>query len=426
MKLLKEKKYIHIFLAIVVAVAVFVGGYAFGSMPTGDFQQVDEKLWRLGDLIGKGNSQSDLAGDVNFQEFWNVWKYVQENYVNSDVTDKQLFYGALSGLVSALEDPYSLFLRPDLYQKFEQELSGSFEGIGAEIGIRQDQLQIVAPLPGTPADRAGLLAGDFILAIDGQATLGLSVDEAVSKIRGEKGTQVVLTIARVKEDPKDVSITRDTIEIDSVRFVKENGDEILQNNDEGILIENKYAYIQLLYFNENTLTDWNETINALLKKNPEGIILDLRGNPGGFLVTAIEIAGEWVNGDIVVREKMRNGEEVTHKANRTARLQNIPTVVLVDEGSASGAEILAGAIQDYKLGTLVGEKTFGKGSVQDLRSFSDGSAVKLTIAEWLTPNGRNINKEGIMPDIEVERTIEDFNAGSDPQLDKALEIIKAQ
>ncbi|OGY47682.1 MAG: hypothetical protein A2840_00145 [Candidatus Buchananbacteria bacterium RIFCSPHIGHO2_01_FULL_47_11b] len=403
---------------ISAVVIIFILGVSFGR------QYESAVRTQGGEVTNKDALPEYLTKDINFDLFWQVWQYVQDKYVESDIPETQLFYGALRGLVASLEDPYSVFLEPELSKEFEQELSGNFEGIGAEIGIKNDQLTLIAPLPNTPADQAGLQAGDKILAIDGEGTAGIALDYAVRQIRGQKGSQVILTILREGSDEsRDVPIIRDTIEIDSVRFIRKDP-QGQQPEAENFLIDGDIAYIELLYFNENTLADWNKTVQKVLEANPRGIIFDLRNNPGGFLSTAIEIAGEWVNGKTVVLERLQSGAQVEHSAARRARFDSIPTVVLVNGGSASGSEIVAGALQDYGAATIVGETTFGKGSVQDLREFIDGSSVKLTIAEWLTPNGRTINKEGITPDIEVELTEENYSNGVDPQLEKAIELLK--
>lgn len=407
---------------IVLMVSFFVGGFYLGHSNLVNFpKKTTPGVVKNADAI-----PDYLTKDVDFKEFWDIWQYVKSNYVKSDVADTKLFYGAISGMVSSLDDPYSVFFDPQISSKFEEELSGSFEGIGAEIGIRDNHLTVIAPLPGTPADKAGIKAGDFILSIDGKDTSGIALDYAVSIIRGKKGTPVKLSVYTEGDDaPRDVEIVRDKIEIDSVKFSQKLSSVNSEDKKNFEVKDGDIAYVQLLYFNENTLADWNKTIEQVVKMKPKGIILDLRNNPGGYLTTAIEIAGDWVNGRDVVMEQSRSGERTASHANHVARLANIPTVVLVNGGSASGSEIVAGALQDYKMATLVGEKTFGKGSVQDLKNFPDGSSVKLTIAEWLTPLGRNINKEGIAPDVEIKLTKEDVEADRDPQLDKALEILKS-
>ncbi len=425
-KIKPSSKMTIVFFSFIFATLIFIAGFftAELSLIYGSAGRSAGK----GEVVNISKETPDfLSRDVDFNQFWQVWKHVKENYVDSDIPDTKLFYGALAGIVASLGDPYSVFLDPEVAKKFQEEISGSFEGIGAEIGIKDGRLTIVSPLPQTPAEKAGLMPGDRILAIDDYDTTGIAIDLAVSKIRGPKGTEVILTIlSEGQSEPKEISITRDKIQIDSVIFEKKDYNGKSEDEEGFVVKEGNIAYIQLRYFNENTLVEWNKIVQNIIKAGPKGIILDLRNNPGGFLATAIEIAGEWANGRPVVLEKLRNGESVSHKATRQARFEEIPTVVLVNGGSASGAEIVAGALQDYGLATLVGQKTFGKGSVQDLKKLKDGSSVKLTIAEWFTPLGRNINKEGIEPDVEVERTREDFDKDIDPQLDKAIEILKNQ
>ncbi|MBI3291014.1 S41 family peptidase [Candidatus Falkowbacteria bacterium] len=415
------KKFLTGYSLLTILALIFIIGFSVGQV-----SWINSGYYQKGQLKNTDEIPDYLAKDVDFRQFWDIWKYVKNNYVNADISDSQLFYGALSGVVRSLEDPYSVFLNPEISNKFEQELSGSFEGIGAEIGLKEGRLTVIAPLPGTPAERAGLRSGDLIVTIDDFDTRGIALDYAVSIIRGEKGTEVILNIYSEGDDePRDVSIIRDKIEIDSVKFSRTDSDTRTGDERSFSLAEGDIAYIELLYFNENTLGDWNKTVQDILAADPKGIVFDLRNNPGGFLSTAIEIAGEWINGKDVVLEQLRDGTRIAHNSGRSSRFEGIPTVVLVNGGSASGSEIVAGALQDYGVAAIVGEQTFGKGSVQDLKKFRDGSSVKLTIAEWLTPLGRNINKEGITPDIEVELTREDYDNDHDPQLDKALEILRA-
>ena len=347
---------------------------------------------------------------VDFELFWETWDYLKEHTVHDDLTDRQLFYGALGGLVESLDDPYSAFLEPTTSAQFRQDLSGSFEGIGAEIGIRKDRLTIIAPLPGNPAEKAGLKAGDTVLAIDGVSTAPLSLEESVRRIRGPRGTSVSLTVLHNGDDePREVTITRATIAIVSVSWQ---------------LLDSRIAHLQLKAFNEDTLKRFREAAYQIVQANPRGIILDLRNNPGGFLVTAIEVTSYWTGADRpVVYERQRRQEPEGHKpTNRQALFESIPTVVLINKGSASGSEIVAGALQDFQLATLVGEASFGKGSVQDLHELQDGSAVKLTVAKWLTPDGREIEGKGITPDVAVAPG-ESEDAAVDPQLDKAIELL---
>lgn len=361
-----------------------------------------------GRVLSQGEIPRYLAQDVDFDLFWTAWDLVKDKYYEQPVSETSLFYGAMHGLLGALEDPHTVFFNPEETEEFNQELEGSFEGIGAEIGIKDDQLQIVAPLADSPAETAGVLPGDKIYFIDGVETTNMTVEEAVMRIRGDKGTTVVLTVSRDGlAELQDISIVRDEIVIDSVSY---------EIRSDGI------AVIEIFFFNEDTVGLFNGAVKEILTQDVEGVILDLRSNPGGLLTAAVEVASEWVGSEVVVIQDVR-GEQNGLVGLDPAWLAGLPTVVLVNQGSASGSEIVAGALQDYDLATLVGMTTFGKGSVQDYQELPDGSAIKITVAEWLTPNGRSINEQGIEPDIEIDYTIEDYYAGADPQLAKAVEVI---
>lgn len=361
-----------------------------------------------GVVTGQGDIPDYLSEDVDFEQFWDIWNLLKESYYRQPVSDKNLYYGSLKGLVSGMGDPYSVYFDPEEAAQFAADLEGSFEGIGAEIGIKEEKLQIVSPLKGSAAERAGLLPGDWIVMIDQVETFGMTVEEAVSRIRGEGGTQVVLTISRVgTEGVFDVTITREKIVIDSVKW---------SIDDQNIMT------VSISTFNHDTTSLFNEAVQEALTANVEGIILDVRGNPGGLLTTAIEIASAWVGYDTVVIERIQN-ESNSYKGVMAPRLQDIPTVVLVNGGSASASEIVAGALQDYEYATLVGTQTFGKGSVQDYRELEDGSAVKITTAEWYTPKGRTIHEVGIKPNYEILFTAEEYQAGIDPQHDVALQVL---
>ena len=351
-----------------------------------------------------------LTADVDFNLFWNVWDLLKDEYVNKDkLTDKQLFYGALKGLVDSVGDPYTVFMEPKLAKEFAGDLAGTFEGIGAEIGKKNDIIMIIAPLADMPAEQAGLKSGDKIYAVDGQTTAGLTVDEAVSKIRGPKGTVVTLTIFRQGfAKAEDFKITRQVILVKSVRT---------QRRDDGLLV------IAITNFNDDTADLFKKAVVQAVLENPRGIILDLRNNPGGYLETAIDVASEWIDQGVIVTERFSPEKKNEYLNRGRARLKDFPTAVLVNQGSASASEIVAGALKDYGKATIVGMKTFGKGSVQTLENLRDNSSVKITVAEWLTPKGNNINEQGIAPDIEVDLTTDDYNNNKDPQLDKAVEIL---
>ncbi len=360
--------------------------------------------------IGQLPPSSVDAKDVDFSLFWEVWALMKEKYYDQSISDKDLFYGALAGLAQAPKDPYTTFFPPKEAEEFQTSLSGKFSGIGAEIGMKNEQLQIVAPLPETPAEKAGLRPGDWIVKIDGTETTGMTVDKAVHLIRGPKGTKVTLNIFRPegKKPPFDVEIIRDTIQIFSVKSK---------------MLPEQVAYIEVSSFAEDTTSGFQKALRQLIPQKPKGIILDLRNNPGGFLQTSVEMAGSWVGDQVVVKER-RQGKIVEQLMGEgDGRLSTIPTVVLVNEASASAAEIVAGALQDYGKATVVGMKTFGKGSVQDYQGLPDGAGIKITIAEWVTPKERTINKEGLTPDIVVDRTLEDYEAKRDPQLERAIGIL---
>ncbi|MFW0837802.1 MAG: S41 family peptidase [Candidatus Komeilibacteria bacterium] len=394
-----------------VVIVLILVSFGFGWL-VGNGSAIANSSDKIGTVYNQDKIPSYLSKDVNFNLFWQIWDLVKNKYVYRDkINDIDLFYGAMAGSVAALGDPYSVFFNPEVAGKFTKELSGKFEGIGAEIGIKNNTLTIIAPLPDTPADKAGVRAGDKILAIDGLDTTGMSTDQAVNLIRGEKDTPVVLTILHKEElKTQDIQIIRDTINIISVQW---------EMKDDNI------AYIRVTHFNEDTGKRFKQAVNELLQQNAQRIILDLRNNPGGFLDVAIELGGYWVDHQVMVKEVFyntsRNQDYVT---SGMPLLADIPTIVLVNGGSASASEILAGALQDYGLATLLGETTFGKGSVQELEQLSDGSAVKITVAEWHTPKDRVINNVGIEPDKVVEFNEEDYNNDIDNQLDAALQAIK--
>lgn len=421
------KKIFLVFLFLSLAVGSFFSG-AYSSQKNEVIKRIAAKeVVYLGEVTGKYGSADErfLTQDTDFKLFWQVWDELKTNYVDKDkLNEKDMFYGALRGLVASTGDPYTVFMDPKLSREFEEDMAGTFEGIGAEIGIRNDVLTIVAPLDGTPAKKAGLAPGDKIYAIDTETTSGMSVDEAVNKIRGPKGTNVTLTIFKEGDTAaKDVVITRDTIVVKSVKtetFTTAGTKETPQdeaNKDSGIFV------FKVNNFNNDTLNLFNKAVQEALIKNPKGIVLDLRNNPGGYLDTAIEMSSEWVDEGIIVTEKFSEDKKNEYLPRGRARLKDYPTVVLVNGGSASASEIMAGALRDHEKATLVGEQTFGKGSVQTLKDFGDGSSIKVTVAKWLTPNGDSINELGIKPDVEVKMTKEDYEAEKDPQMDKALEVL---
>ncbi len=331
---------------------------------------------------------------------------IQTEYAHQPVTNETLFYGAMSGLVRSLGDPYSTFFTPADAQSFQNDLNLSVDGIGAEVGAKDGQLVIIAPLPQSPAEKAGLKPGDAIVQIDGQDTTNLNVDQAVQKIRGKAGTVVKLLIGR-NGKTQDISVTRDHVVVPSVT---------------SRTVGDKLQLVTIVSFNDDTVPALNTIIQNILLNKPKGIILDLRNNPGGLLDSAVSVAGEFLGKTVIVRERDAQGKENVDSASHDARIPSTPVVVLVNGGSASAAEILAGALQDAKRATIVGQKTFGKGSVQTLEKLPDGSELKLTIAAWFTPKGRTIDKVGITPDVVVADPTEAGDA-KDDQLQRAMQIL---
>ena len=389
-------------------VAVFAVA-AFGSFYLGYINGVNQPK----EIIVRGiTNVGDEDVTADFGIFWQALNKIKSEHVDGEkVADKDLIYGAIGGMVNALDDPNTVFFPPEDGKKFEEDVSGSFGGIGAEIGIRDDQLIIVAPLKDSPAEKAGLRAKDKILAVDKKPSSGLSVNDGVKTIRGEIGTDVTLTILRNGwEKPRDFVITRQEIKVPTLDWdLKGDG----------------YMHFKLYSFNENAPYLFYRAAAETLFANAKGIVLDLRNDPGGFLEVAVNLAGWYLDrGDIVTIEKFRSGDERVFRANGNGALKNIPTVILVNGGSASASEIMAGALRDHLGVKLIGEKTFGKGSVQELFRLKDDSSLKVTVANWVTPNGTVIDKKGLDPDIEVKFTEKDAELGRDPQLDKAIEVLR--
>lgn len=412
----KKVKIIWSSLIVVLIIALsFGGGFYFGQKKHSNTlsRLLSRPLAYSESLTGGNTKGASLSGDVDFDLYWEVWQNLKVNFVDKNkIKDKEMFYGSLQGLAASLGDPYTLFMDPEKFKEFNDDLAGTFEGIGAEVGMRNEMVTIIAPLEGLPAAKAGLRAGDKVLAIDGKTALGLSVDEAVKKIRGPKGTKVTLTILRGKSDKsQDIVITRDVIVVKSVKT---------EMRKDGIYV------IKISNFNNDTEGLFEAAVQDVLIKNPKGIILDLRNNPGGYLETSIKIASEWIKEGVVVAEQFNNNRRNESFADGNARLANFPTVVLVNGGSASASEIVAGALRDYKKATIIGENTFGKGSVQTLKDLSDGSALKVTIAKWLTPAGDAIDEKGIKPDIEIKASQENLDKNVDVQMDKALQVLKVK
>lgn len=358
------------------------------------------------------NRDTPEAKNLDFSLFWRVWDAVAAKAYKQPVDQEKMFYGAIKGLVSSLDDPYSSFLDPDETREFNKELAGTLEGIGIEIGLKKQRLTVIAPIEGTPAETAGLRAGDWILKINDESTVDMPLDTAVQKIRGPKGTSVKLTISHGgTAEPAEIDVARDKITVKSVKYK---------------MLDNGIAYVELSQFGDDTVTEFDKAVREMLAQNAQGLILDLRNNPGGLLDDSIKIGGEFVEQEVIVKERDADGSVLDLKSEGPARLKDLPVIVLVNEGSASASEILAGALRDHRQIPLIGTKTFGKGSVQDLDNLPQETSLRLTVAHWLTPNGSEIDEKGLEPDIKVELSDEDYDNDRDPQLDKATKVIQQQ
>ncbi len=408
-----SKKKIFIAVALINIVLAFVLGFFAGTTHNIQKQLTDSsgnvEITKVLDLYSKTRSS-----EVKFDQFWQVWDMVKKSYVHQPVDETKLFYGAIQGMVAGLEDPYTVYFPPKKAEEFAGDLSGKFEGIGAEIGKKDNLLTIIAPLPGSPAEKAGVRPGDKIYAIDKKDATTLEVEEAVKMIRGEHGTEVTLTLSHEgPEKMQDIVIKRDKIVVPTV---------VWEKKDKGV------AYLRVSIFNQETMEQFRKSVAEILAIHPTGLILDMRSNPGGYLDTSVAVASEWIKEGVIVRERFNDKTVKEYTSIGNHRFLGIPTVVLVDEGTASGSEIVAGALQDYGLATLVGKKTFGKGSVQTVEPLDDGSALKLTIANWFTPKDRAIDKLGVTPDVVIEgdQLKEDKKTPKgyrDLGIEKAMEIL---
>lgn len=364
------------------------------------------------------SAENGKPSTVDFGTFWKVWNTINEKYVGTGtttgkhVTDQEKVWGSIQGLVSSLGDPYTIFFPPAESKMFADEVSGNFEGIGVEIGVKDGALTVIAPLKNTPAYHAGILAGDKIVEIDGKNTSKLAIDEAIKLIRGKEGTQVKLTIERVgAKDLLHISVTRGIINIPTL---------------EAKLLPKRVFLIELYNFSAISPDLFRQALRDFINSGTNKLILDLRGNPGGYLEAAIDMASWFLPvGDVVVTEDYSGSKatEIFRSKGYNIFTDNLKFAILVDGGSASASEILAGALREHGIATLVGEKTFGKGSVQELIPITSDTSLKVTIARWLTPNGTSISEKGITPDILVPAKLEDLKAGLDRQLGAAVEFL---
>lgn len=404
-------KFVRTILLLTILVSVvFVGGYSLG------------REGFVADFNGESNvtinrQQPANYGDLDFGLFWRVWDTLESNYLlKEDINRRDMIYGAISGMVRAVGDPYTFFLPPSENSIVQEDLSGDFEGVGIQIGFRGNRLAVIAPLPGTPAEDAGILPGDYIAGIIDETrgidlnTSGISINDAVESIRGPAGSKVTLVITRDEvEDPLYIDVLRKTIDVPSVTY------DYIEHDGK------KYAHVKILKFVLQTKEEWDKFAQDLLiQSDVDGIIIDLRNNPGGIMQAAVDIVSDFVEtGTVVVIEENSNGNTYDYKTEELPRLNKYPVYVLVNGGSASASEILAGAMRDV-LGTqLIGETSFGKGTIQEPRQLEGGAGLHITTSRWLTPNGTWVHDKGLDPDVEVEN---DPETEADEQMDTALSL----
>ena len=396
------KLLIMAFLVILVVTGAFSVGYAMKAIQTG------------GTVAAAGLTEPVAAGESTAQGmdvFWEAWDFIGNRFYGDIPTQQQRVYGAIRGMVMSFGDPNTAFIEPDQAAIFRQDVTGSFEGIGAAVQVDElGRLYIVEPYLGKPAAEAGLQEGDIILKVDGTSLQGMNLYEAIALIRGPADTPVTLTVYREGvSEPFDVSVVRAQIDIKIVESKRLEGD---------------IGYVSLAEFNRGASLEIGDAVRQMNAEGKlKGLIFDLRSNPGGLLDEAVLVASQFIDKGTITIERGNDGFEQVFSAQPDGVAVDVPLVVLVNGGSASSSEIVAGAIKENGRGMLIGEQTFGKGTVQVPHSLSDGSELRVTIAEWLTPEEHQISGEGITPDIEVELTQEDYDAGQDPQLDRAVEYL---
>lgn len=394
----KQRKWLRRTVNSIFIIAVFGLGFSFGSgrvaLPSRTANQAN----------------AELPSRLDFTSTNQVYRALKDNF-DGKLTERQLTDGLKHGLAASTKDPYTVYFTPKEAKEFSQELNNSFSGIGAQLGQDKDgNLEVIAPIDGLPAQKAGIKAKDIIVTVNGESTSGLSVDEAVRKIRGPSGTKVKLEVVRNKSKPLKFTIIRQDIKIPSVKHKMLDGD---------------IGYVQISNFTDDTMSLVNKAVDEFKSKDAKGVIVDVRSNPGGLLESSVDIASLWLNqGQTVLQEKRGSTVIKTYTATGNSRLHGMPTVVLVDGGSASAAEILTGALKDNNAAYVIGEKSYGKGVVQQLINFADDSQLKVTVASWYRPSGQNINKKGIKPDKTVKITEAEAEAGNDTQLKAAQEYLQ--
>jgi len=401
------KKLVYVLISLIIVSGILAMGVYIGYSHRPEIEKVSSVI----------NKTPQVSTQADFSTFWKVWNTLNEKSIYAKkVSDQDRVWGAISGLASSLGDPYTVFFAPKENKSFNEEIQGSFEGIGAEIGMKDNILTIIAPLKDTPAFKAGLKSGDRLIKIDNTMTNDMTIDQSIDLIRGKEGTSVTLTILRTGENTtRDIVVQRGKIQIPTIDT---------ELRPDGIFV------IRLYSFSENSASLFKDALVKFVDSKSNKLVLDLRGNPGGYLSSAVDI-GSWFikEGDVILSENSgKEGSQSKIYRSHGPKIfdDKLSFVVLVDGGSASASEILAGALKEHGIATLVGDKTFGKGSVQELVKITDDTSLKVTVANWYTPNGVSISLKGIEPDVKVPFTQKDLDAKKDPQMDKAVEILKAK
>ncbi len=408
---MNNRRITNILLVLGISVFLFGAGYQMGKYST----PLEPATYSANKTQGIKNQ------NIDFQQFWDTWQKLEEKYVDKSKLDRQkMMYGAIKGMVAAVDDPYTFFLTPDENRQSKDDLGGKFEGIGAQLGLKEKKIVVIAPLKNSPSERAGVRPGDVVIEVDGKSTAGWTLPQAVSKIRGPKGTTVKLTVDR-KGKKQSFSIMRDEIKVESVEL---NTEQLSSCSSNCV----KVAHLKLNQFGDNTNSEWDLAVEKVRDQynrgEIKGMVLDLRDNPGGYLDSAVYTASEFLKKNaVVVKQESTSEQSRTYTVYRDGKLLDIPLVVIINKGSASASEILSGALRDNKRAVLVGEKSFGKGSVQEALDLGEGAGLHVTVAKWILPKGEWINGKGIEPQIKIDNSIEEGNTLSretDKQLDGAI------
>lgn len=415
------KKSIWIIIGIVGGLVITASAFSAGAivgnllLPQPALSWFSESTQIVPSQGAEGTPATDPSANISMEElfipFWETWEIVHDQYIDQPVDNTTLMRGAISGMLDSLGDQHTSYMDPDQYMQANIPMDGEYEGIGAWVDTTSEYLTIISPMPNSPAEEVGLIPGDQVIMIDGEDMTGIDGSLVIRKVLGPAGSKVVLTIRREgKPEPFDVTIIREKIIIPSV---------------ESKMLEENIGYVQILTFGADTRSELRKNLEGLLEQNPIGLIVDLRNNGGGYLQTAVEVGSEFIAEGVILYEDYGYDDGMEEfNAHKGGLATEIPLVLLVNEGSASASEIVAGAIQDHQRGPLVGATTFGKGSVQNwIELRNNQGAVRVTIARWLTPDKRQIHETGLTPKFLVEFTEEDFLAELDPQLDKAIEVL---